>query len=87
MTQDDQRLTRIEVKLDKLADAVVSLARMEERMITLFNRMDSYEASASRQGERIGALEKKVHSSAWVERVVWVIVAAGVAAVIKLGGS
>jgi hypothetical protein len=87
MTNDDQRLTRIEVKLDKLADAVIGLARMEERMITLFNRMDSYEGNAARQSERIGALEKKVYSSAWVERVVWVIVAAGVAAVIKLGGA
>lgn len=40
---DDQttRLNRIEEKLDKVSEAIVSLARMEERMITLFKRMDS----------------------------------------------
>ena len=38
MTED--RLTRIEDKLDKLSNAVVTLARMEERMITVFKRMD-----------------------------------------------
>ena len=42
---DDQttRLNRIEEKLDKVSEAIVSLARMEERMITLFKRMDNYD--------------------------------------------
>ena len=40
---DDSRFDRLEEKIDRLSDAVVSLARMEERMITLFNRMDKYE--------------------------------------------
>ena len=38
--QEDQRLSRIENKLDKLSEAVVQLARMEERLVTLFNRMN-----------------------------------------------
>jgi hypothetical protein len=84
---DDQRLNRIEAKLDTLADAVVSLARVEERMITLFKRMDAYDDSLRGQGARIGELEKKVYSSAWVERVIWVVVAAGIAAVVKLAGA
>jgi len=42
---DDQttRLNRIEEKLDKVGEAIISLARMEERMITLFRRMDNYD--------------------------------------------
>jgi hypothetical protein len=40
---DDLRLSRIEQKLDKLADAVVGLARMEERMLNLFKRIEKYE--------------------------------------------
>ena len=39
---ENQRLSRIEGKLDKLSDAVIALARMEERMVTLFNRMGKY---------------------------------------------
>ena len=31
---DDQRLERIENKLDQMGEAIVSLARMEERMVT-----------------------------------------------------
>jgi hypothetical protein len=32
---DDARLERIEKKLDQVGDAIVALARMEERMITI----------------------------------------------------
>ena len=39
----EHRLDRIEEKLDKLSDAVVSLARMEERLITIFNRIEKVE--------------------------------------------
>ena len=85
--EDNTRLLRIEEKIDKLADAVVSLARMEERMITLFNRMDGYDARLAQQGARMGELEKKVYSAAWIERAVWVIVAGGIAALVKLGGT
>jgi hypothetical protein len=38
---DESRFDRLEEKIDRLSEAVVSLARMEERMITLFNRMDN----------------------------------------------
>lgn len=40
---DDDRLDRIERKLDTMAEAIITLARMEERMVTLFRRMDSYD--------------------------------------------
>lgn len=54
---DDQRLGRIEEKLDKLADAVVSLARMEERMLTLFKRIEQYEVRQEKLEERVSDLE------------------------------
>ena len=37
---NDERLFRMETKLDKLSEAVVAMARMEERMITVFKRLD-----------------------------------------------
>lgn len=53
----DLRLGRIEEKLDKLADAVVSLARMEERMLTLFKRIEQYETRQEKIETRINDLE------------------------------
>ena len=37
----DDRLDRIETKVDKLSDAMVEMVRMEERMVTAFKRMDN----------------------------------------------
>ena len=53
----DLRLGRIEEKLDKLADAVVSLARMEERMLTLFKRIEQYETRQEKIEVRVTDLE------------------------------
>jgi hypothetical protein len=73
---DDQtvRLNRIEEKLDKVGEAIISLARMEERMVTLFSRMDIYDRRQSTVEERVTKIEVTHASSAWVERVVWLIV-------------
>jgi hypothetical protein len=73
---DDQttRLNRIEEKLDKVGEAIISLARMEERMVTLFSRMDIYDRRQSTVEERVTKIEVSHASGAWVERVVWLIV-------------
>jgi hypothetical protein len=87
--QDNSRLDRIEGKLDKLADAVVSLARMEERMITLFNRMDAYDRKHSQLEVRVTDIEKdgvgQESKVAWVERVIWVALAAVIAFLVNNG--
>lgn len=79
---DEQRLDRIEQKLDKLADAVVSLARMEERMLTLFKRMDSHDGRISKTEEEVDDLKNRVGTNGqalrFAERVFWIVVAAGV---------
>jgi hypothetical protein len=54
---DDSRLGRIEEKLDKLADAVVGLARMEERMLTIFKRIEKYEEKQEQLETRVTGLE------------------------------
>ena len=53
----DERLMRIEDKLDKLSNAVVTLARMEERMITLFKRMDHYDDEQKNGFLKLGFVE------------------------------
>lgn len=73
----DDRLLRIEQKLDKLSDAVVSLARMEERMVTLFNRMDAYDSNQQKVVDRVTEVEKKLATKTNTvrigERAAWLL--------------
>lgn len=82
---DDQtsRLNRIESKLDKVGEAVISLARMEEKMITLFNRMDAYDNKQNKIDERLSGVEVKIASGAWVERVIMLVMGATIAYLFK----
>lgn len=79
---DDSRLERIENKLDEVGQAIVALARMEERMITLFKRMDSLDAEQSKHGRRLQAIENKVGNNGqmlrFAERLFWIVATAAV---------
>jgi hypothetical protein len=87
---DEARLERIEKKLDEVGQAIVALARMEERMITLFKRMDTLDQEQSQQGRRVTLLENKVGNNGqmlrFAERVFWIVVTAGVAFIFTRGG-
>ena len=85
MDDSIKRLDRIEEKLDKVSEAIISLARMEERMITLFKRMDSYDESQRAVADRLTNLEVKHASGAWVERVVWLIIGGIITGTIYFG--
>lgn len=80
---DDARLERIEKKLDEVGQAIVALARMEERMITLFKRMDGLDQEQTQHGRRIALVENKVGSNGqslrFAERVFWIVITAAVA--------
>ena len=73
---EDHRLDRIEEKLDKLSEAVVCLALMEERLITIFNRLEKIE-------NRVDTIEdvssKSRYSLKFLERVFWIVLSASVA--------
>ena len=79
---EEQRLERIEKKLDQMSEAIVSLARMEERMVTLFRRMDAYDDRQSEMGKRVETLEKRQgingQTLRFAERLFWIIAAAGI---------
>lgn len=55
----DWRL-RIEDKLEKLADAVVALARVEERQDNHFREINRLRKGQDKHEERIASLEQKV---------------------------
>ena len=79
MESQDLRLSRIEEKLDKVGEAIISMARMEEKMITLFNRMDAYDRKQAQVEERLGKTELGQASNAWIERLVWLVIGVGIA--------
>ena len=55
----DDRLDRIEEKVDKLADAMVEMARMEERLITVFKRMDDMGGMLKKMDDRLDDMERQ----------------------------
>jgi hypothetical protein len=79
---DDARLERIEKKLDQVGDAIVALARMEERMITLFKRMDALDGKQGVDSQRLTVVEGKVGTNGqylrFAERIFWITIAAGI---------
>lgn len=74
MTDPDftRAIERLEGKVDRMSDAIVSLARMEERMVTLFNRMDRYDADQRDALRRVAELERltigRGHFFRWLDR-------------------
>lgn len=79
---DDSRLARIETKLDEVGQAIVALARMEERMITLFKRMDTLDSTQDDHGRRLSVIERRVGTNGqtlrFAERLFWIVATAGV---------
>lgn len=88
-SEDTERLNRIEEKLDKVGEAIVSLARMEERMITLFKRMDNYDGQVSGLLERLAKIEISIAdmsgSNKWLDRVVVVIITGAIGIAVFAG--
>lgn len=86
----EDRLTRIEAKLDQLAEAMIAMARMEEKMITLFKRMDKYDENQGKIDTRLQAVEKNnIQTNTFgylVDKAVWIILGAAAAFLIKQFG-
>ena len=79
----EERLARIETKVDSLAEAMVTMARIEERMITVFKRMDRQDDAQAKMEIKISALENHSVKRSVIETVldrgVWIVIAGCVA--------
>ena len=78
----DDRLDRIEGKVDKLSDAVVEMARMEERLVTVYKRIDNVEALLKKMDDRLDQMERQAlvrgQKIAFAERLFWMVVTGAV---------
>ena len=73
----DDRLSRMEEKLDRLSEAVVAMARMEERMLTLVKRMNKFDSCIQKVDDRLDEMERQAiargQKIAFAERIFWMI--------------
>jgi hypothetical protein len=83
----EDRLSRLEQKIDMLSEAVVSLARVEERLVTVFNRQSHIEAKVENIDNKVDELSQGMVSSKLIERLIWVIIVAGVSTAFTLLGN
>lgn len=84
-TVQSQRLDRIEEKLDQMAQAIIALARAEEKISTLaeFNKQQASQVQTLIN--RIDSVEQLVNSNAStvniINKVFWLIIAGFIAAI------
>ena len=85
MTDLDKRLGRMELKLDKLADAMVAMARAEEKLDALKNEHDKMYERVNRLSTKIDDVESGVNENSNTVKVInklfWVAIIAASGAV------
>ena len=64
-----KRLDRIEEKIDKLADAMVSLARTEEKIMSMEKENHNHFERMNRFSEKLDNVERKVNENAHTVKV------------------
>ena len=79
------RLDRIDEKIDKMADAVIALARAEEKIITLTSFSKQQSEQIQNVINKVDALEKRVEANAStvniINKIFWIVMAAAATAI------
>jgi len=77
MINEEQRLDRIEVKLDKLTEAVTNIARVEEKIYASTKRIDRLEYRLDVNEGELDGLKNIVAQNSFTvkasERIFWII--------------
>ena len=83
--ENGKRLEKIEDKLDKLSEAVVSIARIEERVTTVLKQNDRLFSNFEKLELRVDKVENQANINAKTvsvtERFIWIVLSAIVAAI------
>ena len=78
----EERLSRMEDRLDKLSEAVYAIARKEERVLTVFKRLENIEGSIKKMDDRVDEIEKQAlirgQKIDFAERLFWMVVTSAV---------
>ena len=80
--EHERRLERVEIKIDRLSEARVSMARIEERVTTVLKQTDRFMDRLDKMEERLEIVELQSNlnkkSVTSTERVIWILVTAGI---------
>lgn len=75
---DDNRLDRIEAKIDKLSDAMVTLARAEEKLISMEQKYSASYDRMNKFSSKLDELERIVTQNAatvnTINKLFWVAI-------------
>ena len=78
----DERLGRMEDKLEKLSKAGYAIARMEERMLSVFRRLENIDGSIKKMDDRVDEIENQAlirgRKIVFAERLFWMVVTGAV---------
>ena len=83
----EDRLSRVEKKIDTLQEAIVSLARVEERLVTVFNRQSHIETKVDAIENKMDVLAESMASARTMERLIWIVIVASIGAVFTYIGN
>ena len=77
---ESERLNRIEQKVDKIAEAMVEMARFEQKLDNYEQYRDESWARMNRFSEKLDRIEKKVdenaHTVGLINKLFWVAIVA-----------
>jgi uncharacterized protein Yka (UPF0111/DUF47 family) len=83
----NSRFDRIETKLDKLSEAMVSLARTEEKIMAMENDRANQMNRMNRFSEKLDNIEKKCDDNArtvsTINKLFWVVIIAVVGVLVQ----
>lgn len=75
---NNSRLARIEEKLDRLADAMISIARAEEKLLSMEEKYSNQFERMNRFSEKLDRIEVQVNDNAatvkLINKLFWVAV-------------
>ena len=86
----------VDKKLDVLTEVLEKLARIDERMLSTFRRMDAYDETQRELTNRLIDTEKRVADMEskntgqvvkldWFERLFWIVIVGGVTILLNVG--
>lgn len=84
---DDSRLDRLEDKIDKLTEAVTSIARVEEKILASNHRIENLEVRVAKNEDDIDGIADLARANGgalkFIEKFSWLIIGAAITAASK----
>lgn len=79
-----RRFDKIEDKLDQLSEAMVTLARNEEKIIAVQEQVSQHSSRLNRHSEKIDNLENVTAKNSFTSKIVWAVLVAVIGAVTSM---